>query len=217
VHVGVDEVRIGNGPELPLIAEGVPGPGEEHDIHELLEVVAVDIVLGGALVPGADGADIPADAQGVHPAGLVPAHEAHAQSALQHVVESRHVLRSAHGVVGRGHPAHRVHAQPAAVLADPHGHEPGLVGDLEALDLQVVLRMAETGETGLIGDANVLRDLVQGALVELGTEAGHPGLQLGPPAHRHVHEEMEVHGPPPSHLAVEDQVTPRGRGSAARR
>jgi hypothetical protein len=84
------------------------------------------------------------------------------------------------------------------MLAQPHRHQPRIVGNLEAFDLQVMLGMAEAEVARLIGEAHVLGDLVEHALVELGLAASHAGLELGAPAHRAVHERAEAHGSSPS-------------------
>jgi hypothetical protein len=53
--------------------------------------------------------------------------------------------------------------------------------------------MPEAGEPGLVGEAHVRRDLVEHALVQLPTLAGHPGLELVTAADRAVHEQVELH------------------------
>ena len=69
----------------------------------------------------------------------------------------------------------------------------GSLRDLEALDLQVMLGMAEAEIARVVGEADILGDLVQHALVERGIAPGHAGLELGPPADRAVHEQAEAH------------------------
>ena len=80
------------------------------------------------------------------------------------------------------------------VLAEPHPHEGGLVADLESLDLEMVLGMAEAGVPGFVGEAHVLRDLVEHPAVEPGILAGHARFELRPPADCAIHEEVELHG-----------------------
>jgi uncharacterized protein YgfB (UPF0149 family) len=83
--------------------------------------------------------------------------------------------------------------QPLRVPAEPHRHQPRIVRDLEALDLQVMLGMAEAEIAGVVSETDILGDLVQHALVELGIAPGHAGLKLGPTADRAVHEQAEAH------------------------
>src|SRR5437660_12860188 len=61
---------------------------------------------------------------------------------------------------------------------------PGVVRNLEAFDLQVMLGMVEAKVARLIGKAHILGDLVEHALVELGPAPGHASLELGAAAGR---------------------------------
>jgi hypothetical protein len=194
VGVRVEEIPVGDRPEAALEAERLLLPRQQHDVHELLEVIAVGIIGVRPGVPRPDGVDLRADAEGVNPARLVAADEADAELAPEHVVERGDVLRRAHRVVRGGHPPDGVDAEARRVLADPHRHEAGFVRDLEALDLQVVLGMPEAGEPGLIGELDVGGDLVEHPLVELGALSGHATLELVAAADRAVHEQVELHG-----------------------
>ena len=71
--------------------------------------------------------------------------------------------------------------------------QPRIVRDLEALDLQVMLGMAEAEIAGVVSETDILGDLVQHALVELWPTARHACLQLGAPADGAVHEQAEAH------------------------
>ena len=53
--------------------------------------------------------------------------------------------------------------------------------------------MAEPRVARLVGEARVLGDLVEHALVELGALPGHAGLELRAAADRAVHEQVELH------------------------
>ena len=80
-----------------------------------------------------------------------------------------------------------------AWLAEEHRHQPGILAELEALDLEVVLGDADAGPAARVADARVLGDLVEHPLVEDGVLAGHAALELVAAADRHVHERVEVH------------------------
>jgi hypothetical protein len=130
------------------------------------------------------------------------------------------VLGHTQRIVGGQHVAELVDAQARTVLAKEHRHEPGVLAELEALDLQVVLRNADPRPAGLIARARVLRDLVEHPLVEHRVLAGHPPLQLVPPADRHVHERVKIHGParlpaPAAGVKLPVKATPRLRFSWA--
>src|SRR5579883_371113 len=124
---------------------------------------------------------------------LIAAHQPDAEAAAQHVVHGGDVLGDAQGIVRRRHEAAGDDAQLLAVLAEPHRHQLGIVGDLQTFDLQVMLGVAEAEVAGIVGEAHVLGDLVQHALVELGLAPRHAGLELHPTADRAVHEQAEAH------------------------
>jgi len=73
------------------------------------------------------------------------------------------------------------------VAAEEHRHEPGVLAELEAFDLEVMLGDADARPAGRVARARVLGDLVQHALVEHGIFAGHAALQLAAAPDRHVH------------------------------
>src|SRR5258708_36979366 len=60
----------------------------------------------------------------------------------------------------------------------------------------MVLGMAEAEIAGIVGEPDILGDLVQHALVELRPPARHACLELGPPADRAIHEQAEAHWTP---------------------
>ena len=192
--VGIHEVGGRKGPELPLVTERVVPQRGQHDVDELLEVLAVVLVHRGVPVPRPDRVQILPNAEIVHPAGLVAANETEPEAPAEHVVHGRDGLRGAKRVVGGGDEAAGDDPELPGVLTEPHPHESGLVADLESLDLEMVLRMAEAGVPGFVGEAHVLRDLVEHPPVKPGILAGHPRFELRSPADCAIHEEVELHG-----------------------
>ena len=89
--------------------------------------------------------------------------------------------------------AELVDAETRGVLAEEHRHEARVLPQLEALDLEMMLRDADARPPGPIARAGVVRDLVQHALVEDRVLPRHAPLQLVAAADRDVHERVEVH------------------------
>ena len=187
------QVVVGEAPELALVGERGVLQGGQDDFHELLEEAAVVGVGVGAAVPLAHRGQVGADLELVHPAVLVAPHHAEAEPPAGHVVERGHLLGHPHRVVGGGHVAAGDRPQPAGVLRDPARHEVQVVGDLESLDLQVVLGVAEAVPAVLVGEACDLGDLAEHALVVVVVEPCETGFQLVAPADRAVHEQAELH------------------------
>ena len=217
VGVGV-EVVVGEAPELALVGERVVLEGGEHHVDELLEVPAVVVVCVGAAVPLADRSEIGADLELVHPAMLVAAHRAEAEPPAGHVVERRHLLGDPQRVVGGGHVSAGDRPQPSGVLGDPGGHQVQVVGDLEPLDLQVMLRVAESVPAVVVGEASNLGDLAEHALVVVVVEPCEACFQLVAPTDRAVHEQAEFHRgsrrlcPQPSAICTGPEPRRRLRG-----
>src|SRR5262245_36585396 len=210
----------GKRPVLAPEREGVLLPGRLDDRDAFLEELAVPRVIVAPAVPRS-GRLRPGDGRVVlEPARLVAAHERHVEPAAEQVVERRGVLGHAQGIVGGQDVAELIDAQSRAVLAEEHRHEARVLTELEALDLQVVLRNADARPAGLIARARILRDLVQHSLVEHRVLAGHAPLELMPPADGDVHERVEIHGParlPAAALLVKLRVVaPSGPQSGAR-
>ena len=115
----------------------------------------------------------------VDPAPLVAAGESGDGASSGHVVEHRDVL---------GHPDRVCRRQHDAELADPDA--PGLhreveieqhrvLGDLESFDMEMMLGEADGVVSEFIGQFDLLGQLPQHALVQLGTHSGHSALDLG--------------------------------------
>ena len=183
-------------PVLALERERVVGPGRLDDGHALLEELAVPRVLVALAIPRPGGLG-PGDGSIVlEPARLIAAHERDVEPAPEQMIERGRVLGHAERIVRGQHVAELVDPETRPVLAEEHRHEPRILTELEPFDLQVMLGDADALPARRIARARVLADLVQHALVEHRVLAGHPALQLAPPADRHVHERVEVHRSP---------------------
>ena len=91
--------------------------------------------------------------------------------------------------------------------------EPGVLPQLESLDLQMVLGDADAGPARGVARPGVLGDLVEHALVQHGVLARHAALQLVAPADGDVHERVEIHHDPPSFLESSPAVADSSRAS----
>ena len=192
--VGVDEVRRREGPELALVGEGLAGQRLDHDFDEFSEVLPVQRIIRGVLGPGPHRLELGPHLEVLHPPGLVAAHQADAEAAFEHVVQGGDLLRRGQRVVGGGDEPAGDDFHPLGVARQPTGHQAGIVGGLEALDLQVVFRMAKAEVATLLGECGVAAELANHALVEDRIAACHASLQLRAPAHCAVNEQPELHG-----------------------
>ena len=191
--VGVDEIRRRESPELALMGESLAGQRLDHDLDEFSEVLAVQRVVRGVLGPRPHRLELRLHLEVLHPSGLVAAHQADAESAFEHVVQGGDLLRRRQRVVGGGDESAGDDFHLAGVARQPARHQAGIVGGLEALDLQMVLRMAEAEVAALLGESGVTAKLANHALVERRIATRHAGLQLRTPAHRAVNEQPEFH------------------------
>jgi hypothetical protein len=81
-----------------------------------------------------------------------------------------------------------------------HGHEQveqhRVVGQLEALHVEVVLGEADRVVADLVGQASLLGELGKHPVVELAAQPGQAGLHVGPAPHRRQIEQRHLHGAP---------------------
>ena len=138
-----DHPRLADRVEAPLVGEPLLGPGLEHDVHGLVEALAV-LLLGHVVAPELGRA-------------VAPPH-AHVETALRDDVDQRHLLGQPQRVVERqdrrgqadphparargrgGGQARRVHRQAVVdevVLGEPDLVEPELLGPRHLLELAV--------------------------------------------------------------------------------
>ena len=200
-------------PVLALVRERVVRPRRLDDGHALLEQLPVHRVLGGLPVPRARRLHAGNGGVVLEPARLVAAHERDVEAAVEQVIEGGGVLGHAQRIVGGQHVAELVDAQPRPVLAEEHRHEPGVLPQLEPLDLQVVLGDADARPARGVAGPRVLGDLVEHALVQHGILARHAALQLVAPADGDVHERVEIHHGPPSFFESSPAVADSSRAS----
>ena len=134
--------------------------------------------------------------QDVHPAPLVAAREAGVGPAPGHPVQHGDVLRHPDRVLGGEHDAELAH--PDALGLEPHEQveEHGVVGDLEALQVEVVFGEADGVVAELVGQLSLLQHLGQHAVVEVAAQPRPPPLDLGPAPDGRQVEERDLHGGP---------------------
>ena len=104
----------------------------------------------------------------LEPARLVAAHEGDVEPPAEQMIERGRVLGHAQRIVRGQHVAELVDAQPRPMLPQEHRHQPRVLAELEALDLQVMLRDADARPPGGIADARVPGDVIE-----------HPGANTG--------------------------------------
>jgi hypothetical protein len=165
-------------PELALEGEHLFGPALLDDLEAFLEgraVGGIDLVVlvrQGALdavrVLGHD----------VDPAALIAACEAGIGPPTRHVVEHGDVLGHADRVGGRQYDAELAHADALGLHGDVEIEQDGVVGDLETLDVEMVLGEGDRVVAQIVGQPALLGHLAQHLLVEVGPHAGHAGLDI---------------------------------------
>ena len=180
-------------PELALEGEHLLGPGLLDDGEALLEGFAVGgvdlVVLVGERAVDA----VRLLRHDVDPAALVAAREAGAGPPARHVVEHGDVLGDADRIGGRQHDAELAHLDALGLHGDEEVEQDGVVGDLEALDVEVVLGEAHGLVAELVGQPALLRHLAQHLLVEVGPRARHARLDVGLGAERGQIEQGHLH------------------------
>ena len=139
----------------------------------------------------------------VDPAALIAAREAGAGAPARHVVEHGDVLGHADRVGGRQHDAELADADALGLHGDVEVEQHRVVGDLEALDVEVVLGEGDRVVAEIVGQPALLGHLAQHLLVEVGPHAGHAGLDVGLAAERRQIEQRDLHRFPPQRLSIE--------------
>ena len=203
-------------PELALEGEHLLGPALLDDLEAFLEggaVGGVDLVVlvrQGALdavrVLGHD----------VDPAALVAAREAGIGAPARHVVEHGDVLGHADRVRRRQHDAELAHADALGLHGDVEVEQDGVVGDLEALDVEMVLGEGDRIVAEVVGQPALLGHLAQHLLVEIGPHAGHARLDIGLAAERRQIEQRDLHRFPRSQFRIIAHRVTRSRRNGKR-
>jgi hypothetical protein len=115
----------------------------------------------------------------VDPASLVAAGEAGASPPAGHVIEHRDVLGDADRVGGRQHDTELTDADALGLHREVEIQQYGIVGNLKALDVEVMLGEAHRIVAEVVGKFDEFGQLFQHALVEFGPCRGHARLDLG--------------------------------------
>jgi hypothetical protein len=132
----------------------------------------------------------------VDPAALVAAREAGVGAAAGHVVEHGDVLGDADRVVRGQDDAELPDAEALGLHADEEVEQHGVVRELEALDVEVVLGEAHRVVAEVVGESALLAELGEHATIEIAAQPRHPRLDLRPAADRRQVEERDLHAAP---------------------
>ena len=194
---------------LALEGEHLLGPGLLDDLEALLEGGAVGRVDLVVLVRQGAVDAVRLLRHDVDPAALVAAREAGVGAPAGHVVEHGDVLGDADRVGRRQHDAELADADALGLHGDVEVEQDGIVRDLEALDVEVVLGEADRVVAEVVGEPALLRQLAQHLLVEVGRAARHAGLDLGLAAERRQIEQRDLHRFPRSGLRCSTSLTCR--------
>ena len=114
----------------------------------------------------------------VHPAPLVAAREAGDGAPAAHVIEHRDVLGDADRVLGGQHDAELADADALGLHRDVEVEQDGVGGELEALDVEVVLGEGDRVVAEAVGELRLLGEFLEHVLVEVVAHPGHGLLDL---------------------------------------
>ena len=109
------------------------------------------------------------------------------------MVEHGDVLGHADRVGRRQHDAELADADALGLHGDVEVEQHGVVGDLEALDVEVMLGEADRVVAEIVGQPALLGHLAQHLLVEIAAKPNHPLLDLGLVADRWKIEKRYFH------------------------
>ena len=163
---------------------------------QLLESGAVGLVDGVVLMGEGAVDAVCLLRHDVDPAALVAAREAGVGAPARHVVEHGDVLGDADRVLGGEHDAELADADALRLHPDEEVEQHGIGRQLEALDVEVVLGEAHRIVAEGVGEARLLAELRQHALVEVATKPRHSLLDLRAGADGGQVEEGDLHAPP---------------------
>ena len=130
----------------------------------------------------------------IDPASLVAAREARVRASARHVVEHRDVFRDADRVLGGEHDAKLPDPDALGPHADEEVEQHRVVGELEALQVKMVLGKADGVVAELVGENSLLADLLEHSRVEIAPEAGAAVLDLCTAPDRRQVEQGNLHG-----------------------
>jgi hypothetical protein len=115
----------------------------------------------------------------VDPASLVAAGEAGAGPPSRHVIEHRDVLSDADRVGRRQHDTELADADALGLHREVEIQQHGVVGKLEALDVEVMLGKAHRIVAEVVGKFDEFGQLFQHALIEFRPRRSHARFDLG--------------------------------------
>ena len=115
----------------------------------------------------------------VDPAALVAAREARVGAAAGHVVEHGDVFGHADRIGRRQHDAELPDADALGLHGEVEVEQHGIVGELEALDVEVMLGEAHRVVAELVAQLNLLGQFLEHALIEVRVHPRHARLDLG--------------------------------------
>lgn len=103
----------------------------------------------------------------IHPAALIAAREAGVGATVGHVVEHGDVFGDADRVVSRQHDAELADTDAFRLHADVEVEQHRIVGQLEPLDVEVMLGEADRVVAEVVGQPRLLGQIGEHALVEV--------------------------------------------------
>jgi hypothetical protein len=130
----------------------------------------------------------------VDPAPLIAAREAGIGAAAGHLVEHRDVLGDPDRVRGRQHDAELADADALGLHREIEIEQHRVVGQLEAFDVEMMLGEADRVVAERVGQPDLLRQLAEHALIEVGAQSRHALLDLGAAADGRQIEQGCLHG-----------------------
>ena len=180
-------------PELAVEGQHLLGPALLDDAEVLLEGQPIGVVDLVVLVGQRAVDAVRLLRHDVDPAPLVAAREARIGAAAGHVVEHGDVFGDADRIAGRQHDAELADADALGLHREVEVEQHRIVGELEALDVEVMLGEAHRIVAELVAELYLLAELPQHALIEVRVHAGHAGLDLGAAADARQIEQRRLH------------------------
>ena len=130
----------------------------------------------------------------VHPAPLIAPSETGVGAAVGHVVEHGNILGDSDRI-GRGqHDAQLADADPFRLHGEIQIEQHRVVGNLEALDVEMMFGEADRVVAEVVGEPDLFGQLAQHPLIKFGPHAGHARLDLRAAACAWQIEQRCLHG-----------------------
>ncbi len=110
----------------------------------------------------------------IDPSALIAAREAGVGAAAAHMIEHRDILGDAQRILRRQHDAELADAQPLGLHRDVQVEQHGIVRQLEAFDVKMMLGETDRVVAEVVGKPRLARDLVQHLVVQVALQADAP-------------------------------------------